>query len=171
MTVLKSCRTSEMLMTGLETKGWVFDTLVSKLELTSTDQEFTRGLGAIDTLVHIGPDNVAAVLNEVRDKLGEQVDADRMWERVYGKEMEGVDSELTDVVPSVGMSETQLREEVAADLGCSGRPKRFRHSPVFLDGMAIEHELAMLFSSMRMVEILLLLAAALALRLDGKLLA
>ena len=44
---------------------------------------------AINTVVKIDPDAVADVLGEVEDKLGEQVDTDRVWEKMHEKEMEG----------------------------------------------------------------------------------
>jgi len=114
---LQTCRASEMLMAKLEMKRWVFEQLLSKLELAKSDQDFARALSAIDTVVKIDPEAVADVLGEVQDKLGEQVDTDKIWEKVYGKEMAGVETQMTDVIPSVEDMEKQLEDEVAADLG------------------------------------------------------
>ena len=97
---LQTCRASELLMSKLEMKRWVFEQLLSKLELAKSDQDFTQALGAINTVVKIDPEAVANVLDEVHDKLGEQVDTDKIWERVYGKEMEGGKNREDEVVPS-----------------------------------------------------------------------
>ena len=114
---LQACRASEMLMSKLEMKRWVFEQLLSKLELAKSDQDFSQALGAINTVVKIDPEAVADVLGEVQDKLGEQVDTDKIWEKVYGKEMEGVETQMTDVIPSIEDMEKQLQDEVAADVG------------------------------------------------------
>jgi hypothetical protein len=118
---LQACRASEMLMSKLEMKRWVFEQLLSKLELAKSDQDFSQALGAINAVVKIDPEAVADVLGEVQDKLGEQVDTDKIWEKVYGKEMEGVETQMTDVIPSIEDMEKQLQDEVAADVG-SPRP-------------------------------------------------
>jgi hypothetical protein len=114
---LQTCRASEVLMQKLEMKRWVFEQLLSKLELAKSDQDFSQALRAINDVVQIDPDAVADVLDEVQDKLGEQVDTDKIWEKVHGKEMEGVEEQMTDVIPSMQDMEKQLQDEVAADLG------------------------------------------------------
>jgi len=120
---LQSCRAGEMLMSKLEMKRWVFEQLLSKLEIAKSDQDFAQALGAINTVIKIDPEAVADVLDEVQDKLGEQVDTDKIWEKVYGKEMEGVKTQMTDQIPTVEEMEKQLQDEVAAELGGSGKAK------------------------------------------------
>lgn len=114
---LQSCRAAEVMVAKLETKRWVFEQLLVKLELAKTDQEFAKSLEAIDAVVQIDPDTVADVLGAVEDKLGEQADVDKIWERAHTKEMEGVSSKMTDVIPSVEDMEKQLQDEVAAEIG------------------------------------------------------
>jgi len=116
---LQTCRASEMLMSKLEMKRWVFEQLLTKLELAKTDQEFANALGAINTVVHIDPEQVADVLGEVEDKLGDQVDTDKIWQKMYGKEMDGVNTEMTDVIPSIDEMQKQLQDEVAEEIGGS----------------------------------------------------
>ena len=89
---LQTVRASEVLMGKLEMKRWVFEQLLAKLELAKSDQDFSRALGAINAVVQIDPETVADVLDEVQDKLGEQVDTDKIWEKVHAKEMEGVET-------------------------------------------------------------------------------
>lgn len=114
---LQTVRASEVMMGKLEMKRWVFEQLLTKLELAKTDQDFTQALGAINTVVKIDPDAVADVLDEVQDKLGEQVDTDKIWEKMHGKEMEGAETQMMDSVPSTEDMLSQLEDEVAADLG------------------------------------------------------
>jgi len=136
---LQACRASEMLMSKLEMKRWVFEQLLSKLELAKSDQDFTQALSAINTVVQIDPEAVADVLDEVQDKLGEQVDTDKIWEKVYGKEMEGVETQMTDVIPSIEDMEKQLQDEVAADLGSGVRP--IKETEASEGGSSIEHQI------------------------------
>jgi hypothetical protein len=114
---LQSCRAAEVMVAKLETKRWVFEQLLVKLELAKTDQEFAKSLQAIDAVVEIDPDSVADVLGAVEDKLGEQADVDKIWERAHEKEMEGVSSKMADVIPSVEEMEKQLQDEVAVEIG------------------------------------------------------
>lgn len=122
---VQTVRASEVMMTKLETKRWVFEQLKTKIELAETDQEFASALTAINTVVHIDPDKVGDVLGEVQDKLGDQVDTDRIWEKAHAKEMEGVDMALTDQVPSVEQMLQDLEDEVAggADVEPPGRAR------------------------------------------------
>ncbi len=113
---LQSCRAAEMMGAKLEMKRWVFEQLLTKLELAKTDQEFTQSMSAINTVVKIDPEAVADVMGEIEDKLGDQVDTDKVWEKMYGKEMEGVESQMTDVVPSMSDMMGQLQDEVAEDI-------------------------------------------------------
>ncbi len=113
---LQAVRASELMMSKLEMKRWVFEQLLTKLELAKTDQEFVAALSAINTVVQIDPESVADVLGEVEDKLGDQVDTDKIWEKMHAKEMAGVESQMTDQVPSVEEMMTQLTDEVAEDI-------------------------------------------------------
>ena len=120
---LQSVRASEVLLSKLEMKRWVFEQLLTRLELAKTDVDFTQALQAIDAVIEIDPDTVADVLGEIEDKLGEQVDADKVWQKMYGKQMEGAETQLTDVIPSTEDMMKQLEDEVAADIG-GARPVR-----------------------------------------------
>ena len=77
---LQTCRAAEMMGAKLEMKRWVFEQLLTKLDLAKTDQEFTQSMSAINTVVKIDPEAVADVMGEIEDKLGDQVDTDKIWE-------------------------------------------------------------------------------------------
>lgn len=113
---LQSCRASEVLMAKLETKRWVFEQLVSKLEMAKSDQDFAQALGAINTVVKIDPEAVADVLGEVEDKLGDQVDTDKIWGQMHEKEMEGAATHESDTVPTLDQMMKDLQDEVAVDI-------------------------------------------------------
>ena len=112
---LQSVRASEVMMAKLETKRWVFEQLLTKLEMAKTDQEFAGALGAINEVVKIDPDAVADVMGEVEDKLGEQVSTDKIWEKMHEKEMDGATTALTDRVPTLDQMFKDLEDEVSCD--------------------------------------------------------
>lgn len=113
---LQTVRANEMIIDQLEKKRWVFDQLLTKLEMSKTDQEFTQSLKAIDAVVEIDPEAVADVMDEINDKLGEQLDVDKIWNKTFDKEMAGVESKMTDSIPTVEDMMQNLQDEVAADL-------------------------------------------------------
>jgi hypothetical protein len=114
---LQTVRGSEVMMSKLEMKRWVFEQLLTKLDMAKTDQEFAGALSAINTVVKIDPDAVADVLGEVEDKLGEQVDTDKVWEKMHEKEMEGAATGMADRVPSLDQMLKDLEDEVAEEQG------------------------------------------------------
>ena len=113
---LQSVRANEMMMLQLEKKRWVFEQLLTKLEMSKTDQDFSQALSAINTVIKIDPEAVADVLDEVQDKLGEQVDIDKIWDKSYDKEMVGVEGKMTDTIPTVEDMMKDLEDEVVADV-------------------------------------------------------
>lgn len=112
---LQSVRANELMVDQLEKKRWVFDQLLTKLEMSKTDQEFSQALGAIDAVVNIDPEAVADVLDEVQDKLGEQLDVDKVWNKMFDREMAGVEK-ASDRIPSVEDMMKDLEDEVVADV-------------------------------------------------------
>lgn len=113
---LQSVRGNEVMMEQLEKKRWVFEQLLTKLEMAKTDLEFSGALQAINTVVEIDPDAIADVLDDVQDKLGDQVDVDKIWDNMYGKEMNGIEGHESDVIPSLDDMMKNLEDEVVADV-------------------------------------------------------
>ena len=129
MRSLKSCRACEVLMSKLEMKRWVFEQLLTKLELAKTDQDFAVALRAIDAVVDIDPEEVDDVLSEVDAKLADQADTDKIWEREFKREMEGVETKMTDTIPTIEELEKQLEDEVAVDVVKSRAPEKEKAAP------------------------------------------
>jgi len=115
--LLTSYRAAQVLMTKLEQKRWVFEQYLTKMQMAQSDQEFSGALEAVNKVVRIDPEKVADVFDASQDILGEQVDAERFWERLYEKEMDGVVGALEDHIPSVDELGKQLEQEAAAEVG------------------------------------------------------
>lgn len=112
----QSVRACEVMGHQLEKKRWVFEQLITKMELSKTDQEFSNALSAINKVVNIDPDAVAEVMDEIQDQLGEQIDVDKIWDKSHDKEMVGVEGQLADEIPSVDHMMKELEDEVWADV-------------------------------------------------------
>jgi hypothetical protein len=114
---LKSYRAGQVLMTKLEQKRWVFEQYLTKMEMAQSDHEFAQTLEGVNKVVNIDPERVADVFEASQELLGEQIDADRFWERLYEKEMDGATGSLEDRIPSMEELSEQLRQEAAAEVG------------------------------------------------------
>lgn len=119
---LISYRASQVLTTKLEQKRWVFEQYFTKLQAANSDQQFSNALAAINKVIKIDPEKVADVFDAAQDILGEQVDSDRFWERLYEKETEGASGALEDRIPSLDELNKQLQEEAAVEIG--GAPEK-----------------------------------------------
>lgn len=111
---LQSVKANEMMMGKLERKNWVFSQIATKMEMAKTDQEFSAALANLNTTLEVDPDKLAETLDDVGGTLSEQGDIDKMWDKEYGKEMEGLAS--SDAVPSVEEMMSNLEKEVVADV-------------------------------------------------------
>ncbi len=115
--LLISYRAQQVLMGKLEQKRWVFEQYLTKLQAASSDQQFADALAGINKVTNIDPERVADVFEEAQDLLGEQVDSDRFWERMYTKETEGASAAMEDHIPSMDELTKQLSEEAAVEVG------------------------------------------------------
>lgn len=115
--LLTSYRASQVLQTKLEQKRWVFEQYLTKMQAADSDNAFAAALGAINKVIKIDPERVADVFDEATDLLGEQMDTDRFWGRLYEKEMDGASGALEDHIPSLADLAKQLESEAAAEIG------------------------------------------------------
>jgi len=130
---LKSVRATELMIDQVEKKRWVFDQLLTRLELSKTDQEFSQALGAINSVIEIDPETVADVLDEVQDRLGEQLDVDQGWDKMYDREMAGVE-QVSDSVLAVDEMMEHLEGEVVAEV----RGRKIAQSEAVLESSVAE---------------------------------
>jgi len=115
--LLTSYRAAQVLTTKLEQKRWVFEQYLTKMEMARSDQEFSEALGGLNKVVQIDPEKVADVFENAQDLLGEQIDADRFWEKLYRREMEGAEGNMEDYIPSIDEMQSQLEQEAAVEVG------------------------------------------------------
>lgn len=113
---LKSFRAAQVLMTKLEQKRWVFEQYLTKMQMAQSDNEFAQALEGVNKVIRIDPEQVGDVFEASQELLGEQLDADRFWERLYESEMDGATGSLEDHIPSMEDLMTQLTQEAAVDV-------------------------------------------------------
>ncbi len=114
---LTAARAAQVLAMKLEQKRWVFEQYLVKMETAQSDNEFASALAAVNKVVQIDPDRVADVFDASQELLGEQLDADKFWNKLYEKEMAGAEGSLEDYIPSMEELDRQTDEEVAAEIG------------------------------------------------------
>lgn len=114
---LVSARAAMSLAMKLEQKRWVFEQYLVKMEVAQSDEAFASALAALDKVVKIDPERVSDVFDAAGEKLGEAVETEKFWGKLYEKEMEGASGSLEDYVPSVEELDRQTDAEVAAEVG------------------------------------------------------
>lgn len=110
---LQGVRATELIIDQLEKKRFVFEQLVIRFEVSKTDEEFAAALGSLNAVIEIDIDSVEDVLDVAQDKLGEQLDVDRVWEQVHDREMMDATIRESDVVLSVDDMLANLEKETA----------------------------------------------------------
>lgn len=118
--MLTGYRAAQVMMTKLEQKRWVFEQYLSKMETAQSDNEFSEALEAVNKVVNINPEQVADIFEASQDILGEQQDADRFWNKLYEKEMDGAAGSLEDYIPSVDELSQELESEAGAEVSGEG---------------------------------------------------
>jgi hypothetical protein len=113
---LQSVRSAEMMIHQLDKKRWVFEQLVTKLEISKTDQDFSKALSEINKVIKADPETVQSILDEVNETFGEQVMVDKTWNHLYEKELEGVETAENEDLPSLDELLKNLEDEVVADV-------------------------------------------------------
>lgn len=115
--LLKSCRASELLASKLERKAWFWEQRAISLEAGATDKEMALGLQELAQLMQIDPEQIDEAMVDVQEVLDEQTDVDRLVEKEYAKEMEGLAEQEAVDVASLEEMEKELYDEVAAEIG------------------------------------------------------
>jgi len=114
---LKACRAGEILMARLDRKAWLWEQKVTSLEAGESDAQMAEALKEMIDLSRIDPEALADTLDDVNLAVEEQSDVDQIMEQEYRKEMQGVETEMMDQIPSLEEMTRMLEDEVAAEIG------------------------------------------------------
>ena len=106
---LMGVQSAEALMAGLERKCFVFRQMAFKLEMTSVDQKLVSAMRGLNTSVSVDTDAIQSALENAGAVLADQENADKLWSKMYSKEMNGLGAQE---IPSVDEMTRQLCAEV-----------------------------------------------------------
>lgn len=119
---LTAARAAQVMAMKLEQKRWVFEQYLIKMEVAQSDNQFAEALGQINKIIHIDPERVEDVFGAAQDALGEQLNAERFWNKMYENEMAGASGSLQDHIPSMEEMASELEQQVAAEIGGAAAP-------------------------------------------------
>lgn len=119
---LTAARAAQVMAMKLEQKRWVFEQYLIKMEVAQSDNQFAEALGQINKIILIDPERVEDVFGAAQDALGEQLNADRFWNKMYENEMAGASGSLQDHIPSMEEMASELEQQVAAEIGGAAAP-------------------------------------------------
>jgi cell fate (sporulation/competence/biofilm development) regulator YmcA (YheA/YmcA/DUF963 family) len=114
--LLVGYRAAQVIMVRLEQKRWVFEQHIEKLHAAESDSEFAKALEGVNRIMNIDPEKVLDAFDGSADLLAEQSEADREWNKLYEKEMEGAGEALEDHIPSLDELAAQLDAEAGAGI-------------------------------------------------------
>jgi len=113
---LQSVRAGEVLMSQLEKKHWVSRQLIVRMETAGIDQEIAGSFAVLQQVIDVDPEKISETLDDVREALGEQDDIEKMWDKMYDKDMAGIER-VSDTIPSVETMMKNLEDEATAEVG------------------------------------------------------
>lgn len=106
---LVGVQSAESLMAGLERKSFVFRQMAFKLEMTAVDQKLVSSMRNLSDTVKVDTEAIQSALENADSVLADQENADKLWAKMYGKEMNGLG---TQEIPSVDEMTQQLYDEL-----------------------------------------------------------
>lgn len=112
---LVGVQSAESLMAGLERKSFVFRQMAFKLEMTAVDQKLVSSMRNLSDTVKVDTEAIQSALENADSVLADQENADKLWAKMYGKEMNGLGAQE---IPSVN----EMTQQLYAELGISEEP-------------------------------------------------
>ena len=116
---LNAVRTAEARIANLEKRLFVYSDKASALEIATTDQEFSKALGELNTAVNIDAGKVIDTISDVGASLTEQDTITGVIDGEYAQQMNGLN--MTDAIPSMEEMMANLEQEVVAEVS-GGQP-------------------------------------------------
>ena len=119
MLSLQKFRAIEVQIYQLEKRKWVFQNYLTRLKMLDVNNVFAEAMEAINQVVTVDVDAIADAMENIDDKLLDGAELDRMWEKSFEKNLNGMSVKETDIIPDVDSLFNSLQGEVALDIGGS----------------------------------------------------
>ena len=117
MLSLQKYRALEVQIYQLEKRKWVFQNYLTRLKMLDVNNVFAEAMEAINQVVTVDVDAIADAMENIDDKLLDASEVDRMWEKNFEKNLNGMSVKETDIIPDVDSLFNSLQGEVALDIG------------------------------------------------------
>ncbi len=117
MLSLQKFRALEVQIYQLQKRKWVFQNYLTRLKMLDVNNVFVEAMEAINQVVAVDVDAIADAMDNIDDKLLEGAEADRIWEKNFEKNLNGMSIKETDIIPDVDSLFNSLQGEVALDIG------------------------------------------------------
>ena len=114
---LQKFRAIEVQIYQLEKRKWVFQNYLTRLKMLDVNNVFAQAMDAIDQVVTVDVDAIADAMENIDEKLLDGSELDRMWEKNFEKNLNGMSVKETDIIPDVDSLFNSLQGEVAMDIG------------------------------------------------------
>ena len=117
MLSLQKFRAIEVQIYQLEKRKWVFQNYLTRLKMLDVNNVFAEAMEAINQVVTVDVDAIADAMDNIDEKLLDGAELDRMWEKNFEKNLNGMSVKETDIIPDVDSLFNSLQGEVALDIG------------------------------------------------------
>lgn len=117
---LQKYRGFEVQVYQLEKRKWVFENYIIRLKMADVNNVFAESMRALNDAVQVDVDLVVDSMEDIDDKLSDVTALDKMWEKNFDKNMNGMSVQETDIIPDVDSLFASLQGEVALDIGGGG---------------------------------------------------
>ena len=114
---LQKFRAIEVLIYQLEKRKWVFQNYLTRLKMLDVNTAFSQALEALNQVIEVDVDAIADAVENIDEKLLDASEVDRMWEKNFEKNLNGMSVKETDIIPDVDALFNSLQGEVALDIG------------------------------------------------------
>ena len=111
---LNVVRVDDVLLIQLDQKRWVFENIITKMESAETDVSFAEALGTLLKVNTVDPDRIAEVLDEAAGKSAELAEVNKVWNKEYGKQMNGIAA--SEAVPAIDEMLAEVTKEAATEI-------------------------------------------------------
>lgn len=117
---LQKYRGYEVQVYQLEKRRWVFENYIIRLRMADVNNVFAESMRALNAAVQVDVDMVVDSMEDIDEKLSDVTELDKMWEKNFDKNMNGMSVQETDIIPDIDALFSSLQGEVALDIGGSG---------------------------------------------------
>lgn len=114
---LQKYRSYDVIINQLEKKKWIFEYYTIRVENAATDNAFAEAMTAIEKVVEIDPEKIFGVFDAIDDKLEDQTEIDKYFEKLHDKQLAKTSSKDVVAIPSVDEMMRSLESEVAHQVG------------------------------------------------------